>query len=414
MNISRRKLLKMACIGTCSGAIHQVFKPFNDSIAFADVFSLASNNKVMILLNLAGGCSLNISPIYKQAFFDKFPTTSYDQSNSLVLNSEQGLHPSLTSFKSAWDENSLALVNLVGYPNANRSHDESTEIWFRGQRMGSSSLVGGWAGRLTSMIPSTFAGISFSGTNSLIQGGENPPKALENLNNLGEDSLYWGTDGDWVRNIRDNMQLESSPAKSANLKFAKEAVDTLSSSLSTLKQYAATSLTTVFPNSGFGQKCADIAKLIANPSLGVKFIYIERGGFDTHTDERNNLTNNLNDINAGIAALVQELKIMNRWNDTTIVTMSEFGRTYENASAGTDHGHAAPMFLLGGKVKGGIVTPAPSDAVIASNARDYLADIHVDFRDVFKSVVNNLGYPGSSIFTESYNQHSPALSLYKA
>jgi uncharacterized protein (DUF1501 family) len=407
--VSRRKFLKMMAAGTCGAVAHGMISPFQDILAYAAPDAFPS--RILVLVNFAGGCSYNIAPPYGAAYRDKNPTISYGPQNSLALSSEQGLHPSLTGLKSLYDEGSLAVLNLVGYPNANRSHDESMDVWFRGLRNGSAGTGSGWFARASEQSSSTFAGVSLGGSNLLIQGGANPPRAFGDLNNFGERGFWCGGScTEWLKISRDNVMGAADAPAHASHALVKGAIDRLNVSLETIRRETNITLPVTFPTTGFGQSCRDAAKLIAARSLGVRLIYLQLGGFDTHAGERQSLTQLMNTFNGGITALVQTLKSLGRWGDVSIITMSEFSRTHENGSNGTDHGHSGPMFVLGGNVNGGVLTPAPSGAEYAQRA--YFLDYHLDFRQVFRQAVAQMGFNADAIFPESIS--SRALSLYRS
>jgi uncharacterized protein (DUF1501 family) len=400
---SRRKFMKLALGGTCGAALHQLLGPTGSFCAYGDpMLSASATNKIMILVNMSGGASYNVAPIYDGTYRDKNPTISYGPENSIALNGEQGLHPSLTALKSVWDSNNLALLNMVGYPNPNRSHAESTDIWFRGVRNGGQGQEG-WASRMTCQLGNIFAGVSLAGSNLLVQGECNPPRALDGLDSLGERNLHWGDYAEWLRKSRDDVLAGSSAPLNTEFGFVKSQMDTLQSSLETLRLESQVTLPTIanpFPAnmSGFQSSCRDAAKLIAAQGLQTRFIYLQNGGFDTHSEEKPRLSQLLTDMNVGLRSLIQTIQALGRWNDVIIVTMSEFSRTFENGSEGTDHGHAAPMIVMGGGVKGGVKTPAPTSAQTAANG--FYSDIHVDFRQVFQESVQWMGLDPASIFPE--------------
>ncbi len=395
---SRRDFLRVLGAGTCGALIHQALTPYDSMMAYAFPANAAALGPVpvMIVVNMAGGCSLNISPLYTGVYRDRNPTISYGPENSLALTSEQGLHPSLTGFKSVYDEGHLALINMVGYPNPNRSHAESAEIWFRGGRDNSAAVSGGWGARLTAQMGSTFGGISLAGSNVLIQGEVNPPRALGDLDNFGEYSFWGENNTSWLREARTNNRIDSILSSNEPQQFVRGQMDKLDSSMQTIQSATQGNPPGTFPNTGFGGMCKDAARLINAPQLGVQFIFLELGGFDTHSGERQALTNRLNELNGGITALVSSIKAMGRWNSTTIITMSEFGRTIgENGSQGTDHGHGNAMFVLGGAVNGGIKTPAPNASELAG---DYISGYHVHFAQPFRETVAAMGLDPNAVF----------------
>ena len=403
---SRRNFLKWTLAGTCGTVAHQLAAPLGggNMLAWADpALRNGGNSRVMILLNLAGGASYNVAPLYDGVFRDRNPTVSYGPEDSISLDPNQGLHPSLTGLKTVWDQNNLALINMVGYPDPNRSHAESTDIWFRGVRNGS-GLQEGWASRLTCQLGTTFAGVSLGGSNLLVQGGCNPPRSLRNLDSLGEDDLHGSDLGRWMQATRDALIKENSSVSTEGYAFVKSQIDNLTLSLERIRARKDVELPDVanpFPNnpSGFVRSCRDAARLIAANDLQVRFIYLQRGGFDTHSGERPRLVNNLDDVNTGLTSLIETAQALGRWHDVVIVTMSEFCRTFENGSAGTDHGHSGPMFVMGGGVRGGIKSPQPS-AGETSSARGFYRNYYVDFRQVFGEIVSGLGLDSDMVFPE--------------
>ena len=139
---SRRDFLKLVSSGTCGSAIHRLIAPSAGLLALVRPLEAHANTgKVMVVVNLAGGASYNIAPSYSGAYRDRNPTISYGPENSLPITGDQGLHPALTGLKGIWDEGHLAVINFVGYPKPNRSHDESTQIW----QTGNNTVRGGGA-----------------------------------------------------------------------------------------------------------------------------------------------------------------------------------------------------------------------------------------------------------------------------
>ncbi|MCO6429606.1 MAG: DUF1501 domain-containing protein [Deltaproteobacteria bacterium] len=404
--VSRRDFLRAVSAGTCGAAIHTLTSPYENMVALAQG---AGNGRVFVLVNLAGGCSHNIVPIYHGAYRDENPTISYSEADSLPLNAEQGLHPSLTALKACWDTGRLAVCNLVGYPNPNRSHDESTDIWHRGTRlMGASN--GGWGARLTCQMNSIFGGVSLGGSNVLITGDCNPPRAFASLdqNAFGERGISGASSRDqaFLRITRDQMNIDSAPPPAAdNYWYVRTQADNLAASLTTIKNATNQPLPDIspitFPNTGFGRACQNAARLLQATAIGTQFIYLQDGGYDTHAGERTALANNLTRVNGGLNALIATAFALGRWQDLVIVTMTEFCRTFENGSQGTDHGHAGPVLIAGGAVNGGIYAPAPTPAETTSQG--YYHNYHIDFRGIFHEVIQFLGYDPGPVFPEAFS-----------
>ena len=404
-NLSRRNFLKAISASTCGAAVHSIVPNFPDIISFSTESALSTNG-IFIVLNFAGGASYNTAPIYHQAYYDMNPNLHYVPGDSLAITGYQGLHPSLTAFEQIYNEGNLALINMVGYPRPDRSHATSTDIWMRGIREGSAATMGGWGARLTCMIPeSIFAGVSLEGSNTLIQGDCNPPRAFNNLNNFGESNAP--TDNRWFKNRRDYLlSLEAIDAENRNKSFVQQAMTNFDKSVEIIEEVVETIPQEIIdafgtnPN-GFDQRCRDAARLVAASSqLKTRFIFLQDGGYDTHSNERNRLTGNLDSVNQGIGNLITALKALGMWNNCVICTMSEFCRTHENANAGNDHGHAGPVYVMGGAVNGGIKNAPPSEAETAGV--QYYANYAVDFRQIFKEIVAAMGLDTSQVFPEGF------------
>jgi len=398
---SRREFLKVLAAGTCGGLAHQLMTPTDGFMAFADpLFGPASaNNRIFILFNFSGGCSYNILPIYHATYRSRNPTISYGPENSLPMNSTQGFHPALTALKTIYDDGQLAAMNLIGAgPNQSRSHDEATTQWHT-QQTTSMGSAEGWGAKLTTQLQSAFGGVSLAGSNALTRGGLNPPRVLASLSSLGEQEIFWNQDdAQQLQMVRTNCLTQAAAPSNIAQEYVSESIIKLQSNVELLKQYAAMQLPVTFPNTGLGRKFADAARLIAaGPALNVKFIYLDQGGYDTHSGEKARLTSNLQEFNGAISAFVACMKNIGRWNDVVVANMSEFTRTMENSSQGTDHGMAGPQMILGGLVKGGQKTPVPSELEIGNN--EFVKASNGTFAQVFGEIVGEfLQLDASKIF----------------
>jgi uncharacterized protein (DUF1501 family) len=159
---------------------------------------------------------------------------------------------------------------------------------------------------------------------------------------------------------------------------------------------------------GFIRACRDAARLAVATSLRVRFIYLEHRGFDLHGEEKIAMTGLLDTLNKGLDPLIQTLKASGRWTDTVIATLTEFGRTHQNGTNGSDHGAATPMLVMGGKVRGRQVNPTPTVAQI--NNGDYFNDATIDFRHVFREIIVAMGLDPDAIFP--YRVTPVALNLF--
>jgi len=417
-SFSRRTFLKGVAATTCGSCVHAI-SPLSkgDFIAWAGPQPAQSGvlaNPLLILVNLDGGCSYNITPIYTGAYRDRNPRISYGPESSIPLTSDQGLHPSLTGLKPVWDQGNLAVLNLVGLNDptgVTRSHDEGANMKLKAITNIAevkANLTPGWVENLSAHFGEPFSGIAINSSRSSLMGGANPPLSITTLATLGETPVFSQEVGDWTRFTRSAILSAGGAPESANQAFIKNTMTNVDNAFAELGRQIAPVTLPVVPNpfdvsqdaSGFITACRDAATLAITSALRVRFIYLEHRGFDTHGEEKNHLKDLLDTLNKGLTPLIQTLKASGRWPDTVIATLTEFGRTHENFTMGSDHGADTSMLVMGGKVKGRQVNPVPSVAQI--NKGDYFLGTAIDFRPVFGEIVTAMGLNTAEIFPYTF------------
>jgi uncharacterized protein (DUF1501 family) len=154
-----------------------------------------------------------------------------------------------------------------------------------------------------------------------------------------------------------------------------------------------------YPNTGLANRLKLAAQLI-EADLGARLFYVTIDGFDTHANQLNAHANLLKEVSDAMAAFYKDMSARGHRDRLLMMTFSEFGRrAKENGSKGTDHGSAAPMFLVGGKVKPGLVGEHPSLTDIPRNKLKHL----IDFRQVYAAVLENwLGVPSKEVLGEEF------------
>jgi uncharacterized protein (DUF1501 family) len=413
VNINRRNLLKSLCAGACGSLVHRSIFPDGGLMAYAmppGVMGALGSNPIMLVINFAGGADqISMSTLYTSWFMQNNPTLAYTPETSIPLNSEQGLHPSLTCLKQLWDEKTFSIVNMVGMgengvATYTRAHDLDTDAKLSGYTSGSTAY-GGWAPRLTAQMSSSLGGISMADEALVIQGDINPPRAIGNLNTFGENGFLWGDNDDWFRYTRDSILINSDGPASNKHKFVRDSMLNVQAASQTLAKYADMQLPVQFPQTGIGNNLADVAKII-NANVGAQFFFIQQGGYDTHSGARAAVTNLLNQLNPALQAFVDCAKAQGWWQRVLCITMSEFSRTVENENAGNDHGFSGSMWVFGGGLNGGrIIAPPPTAADLGGGS--YVRNYHVDYRAVFKEAINAMGYNADLVFP-----HPIANSVY--
>jgi uncharacterized protein (DUF1501 family) len=301
-------------------------------------------------------------------------------SSAVDLDGFFGLHPSLASLKPLYDARHLAVVDAVGSPDPTRSHFDAQDYMESGTP-GLKATSDGWMNRalLKQAGPaSPLRAVSLGSGLSRTLRGPNDAIAVNNLNDF------------QVRDQKTAATFESMYDHSHDTVLngtGRETFSAVKIMQSIQKQKYTPANGAKYPGGRFGQNLQQIARLI-KADVGVEVAFAEIGGWDTHVNEANQLSNNLREFGDSLAALYQDLG--DRMEDVTVVTMSEFGRTVrENGDRGTDHGHANVMFAMGGDIQGGKVYgdwPGLGNDAQLYEGRDL--NLTTDFRDVLGELVS--------------------------
>jgi uncharacterized protein (DUF1501 family) len=359
-------------------------------------------NRCLVLINLQGGNDgLNcVVPHGDGRYYQLRPTLAISQSEVLAIDAQLGLNPKMRSFKSMYDKGNVAIVQGVGYPNASYSHFRSTEIWQTASPEKYEHT--GWLGRYfdeAGLPPANlFNGIAISQTlPEVLASNKTDIPAVPNPDTYG-------------------MALDTSPALRAA--FARDARDTKlpftspylarvmdiedraqrgSEELPKLIRGYQTNAS--YPATPLGRSLALAAQIIGS-NLGTKVIYVEHASFDTHVNQRAVQDRMLETFSDAISAFYDDLAAHGNDGRVLTLTFSEFGRRVaENASKGTDHGQASPLFMIGGGVKGGIYGSAPDLGNLDNGNLRY----STDFRSVYATVLERwLGRPSAPVLAGSF------------
>jgi uncharacterized protein (DUF1501 family) len=387
--LSRRRFLKLTTGAVAVGATANLLSL--DQIAEAAINRpLAAGTPILVVVTLYGGNDgLNTVIPYKDPiYFSSRPDISYKAETMLPLDSELALNPSMTGLKGLWDQQKVAIVRGVGYPKPDHSHFSSMAKWQSASP--DKHINSGWLGRwldsqaedpmlaisLGSVLPPMLAGAKISGS-ALPLGGLLIPKG-----SLGTQCIQLS------KPARADSKLMAAAATSMRNLFS---VSTSIQPILKLPAPVAPDLPTVNGgnaggDSNLSQQLDVVAKLIAAGSP-TKVWSVSLGGFDTHANEANAQAALLGVVSSSLTRFMSQLKSTSRLNDVTVMVYSEFGRRVKgNASQGTDHGTAGPMFLIGEKVKGGFYGDQPS----LSKLVDGDLAVTTDFRDVYATVLESV------------------------
>jgi uncharacterized protein (DUF1501 family) len=379
MHIKRKQFIQLGSLATASMLLPEFMK------AFEKPMMVPAGNKVLVVLQLSGGNDgLNtVIPIHNDIYYNARPNLGIKKEASLILTDEAGLNPALTAFRDLFNDGSLGVLNNVGYPNPDRSHFRSMDIW-QSASDSNEYISNGWLGRYL---------------DAQCSGCDKPTQALEI-----DDVLSLALKGEKINGIamRDPRRLYNT----SHEKYFKDVLaqhrdeageqpvdylyktmaETLSSADYIFEQSKLHPTTLHYPATGLGQSLKTIASLIFS-DINTKAYYVSLGSFDTHVGQEGQQKRLFTEMNDAIKTFVADLKANNRFQDTMLMTFSEFGRRVnQNASGGTDHGTANNMFFVSGGLKQrGLLNPMPD----LNDLQEGDLNHNVDFRNVYATILKN-------------------------
>jgi uncharacterized protein (DUF1501 family) len=379
MLIKRRKFLQLGSLTTASCMVPAFLKALEKNAV------VPPGNKVLVVLQLSGGNDgLNtVIPFRNDIYFKARPRLAITREQALSLTDESGLHPALTAFKELYDEGNLGILNSVGYPNPDRSHFRSMDIW-QSASESDQYFYTGWIGRYL---------------DAQCAGCDRPTHALEI-----DDVLSMALKGEHVKGLamKDPRRLYTT----SNEKYFKEIIsshkpgdddhpvdylyktmaETVSSANYIFQQSKLHPSSSLYPETELGRSLQTIASLIFS-DINTKVYYLSLGSFDTHINQAAQQQRLFTELNNAIKAFVKDLKANSRFSDVLITTFSEFGRRVsQNGSGGTDHGTANNMFFISNGLKQkGILNPLPDLNDLVDGDLKY----KIDFKSVYATILRN-------------------------
>ena len=384
--LNRRKFLQNAC--TCAvigGAAPAIFSAAAGAQTLPSFGTAVDPRNVLVVVQMGGGNDgLNtVVPYSDDAYGRARPTLRLADKDVLRIDERIGLNTALASLMELYKQGNLAVVQGVGYPRPNLSHFEATQIWETASPAAPSST--GWLGRyLDKTQPAQanlFRAVALGDVlpQALVAQRVDVP-AIGALNafayNTGKDTASKATAGA----IYDGTPGSSSPYLSLIRDTARTAYhggDVLRAKI------ASYTSPVTYANDGFSQQLRLAAQLIGT-DVGSQIIFVSLGSFDTHAGQRGQQDRLLKYLADGLLAFYKDLASHGNAERVLTLTFSEFGRRVaQNASAGTDHGTAAPLFVVGGKLKGGVYGTHPSLTDLDNGNLKY----NVDFRSVYATVI---------------------------
>jgi uncharacterized protein (DUF1501 family) len=350
--------------------------------AFAKQTIGDSPQKTLVVIQLSGGNDgLNtVIPYRNDIYYQSRPSLAVQRTNALSLNDELGLNPVMTGMKSLYDDGLMTVINSVGYPNPDRSHFRSMDIWQTAS--GSDQiLTSGWIGRYLDAecadCGKSSHAIEADDTLSLAMKGN----LLNGMAVQNPEMLF--------NNTRDPMiqmlSQKNSSGENDNLSYLyKTLVNTYSSADYIYEKSKIYKSSAQYGNDDFSKNLKTIAELIVS-GIDTRVFYVSLGSFDTHVAQKDRQEKLLKQLSDGLQVFVSDLKNNNKLNDTLVFTFSEFGRRVkENDGNGTDHGTANVLFAIsGGLQKAGVYNSAPDLSDLDTGDLIY----KIDFRSIYATVL---------------------------
>jgi uncharacterized protein (DUF1501 family) len=386
-------------------------------------------DRILVVLQLAGGNDgLNtVIPFTSDDYYKARPRLAIHKDKALKVTDDFAFHPNASGFKKLFEDGHMAIMHAVGYPNPNRSHFRGTDIWATAEpeKVGQT----GWLGRyfdsccsgadpgpaakdakkkatekpaepnsavaLTNDPPTALQGakyipIAFRNLEGLAyrDAAKNPAlrTAFEKLNDVDADDMT--NEDHKVMQERQNKLI--TPVTGAGRDQTEEFLQRTALNARVYADQIRKTASTVqnkanYPQSRLAADLKLVAQMIAS-GAPTRVYYVTLGGFDTHSNQTFRHDQLMAQLSSSLESFITDLKALGHLDRTVVMTFSEFGRRVsENGSQGTDHGEAAPLFMLGGPVKPGFYGQFPDLAPGKLHRGD--VPFSTDFRRIYATVL---------------------------
>jgi len=397
---TRREFLGLSSKGIGLLAFSSYAPQFLVQATLAATPAPEQDRSILVIVQLAGGNDgLNtLIPFEDAEYYRLRPTIGITKDKVLATGDTTGLHPAMTGLHRLYGEGKLAIVQNVGYPNPNRSHFRSTEIWETASAS-DEFAASGWVGRF---LDNACAGMPADSHDPLaVHITNGVPQSFQGTKPHSTFGLVPGSgsrrDNEETRRLLETIVSKSpAPAESTDTAgFLKQTfMDTLVTEKKVQRVLSDYRPGSPYPGSPFAASLRNVAALIS-ARMPTRVYFVTLGGFDTHTNQLAQHANLMTQLSDGLAAFQKDLENKKLHDQVTTMTFSEFGRRpNENQSRGTDHGTAAPLFVLGSKIKGGLHGTAPSLKLQKNQDLQF----STDFRNVYATVLDRwLGCPSAAV-----------------
>ncbi len=387
----------MGSLATATLMVPKFLKAFERK----DFATVPQGNKVIVVLQMSGGNDgLNtVIPVGNDFYHNARPGIGFTKDKVLMLNDDAALHPELTAFKGLYDDGSLGILSSVGYPNPDRSHFRSMDIWQTGSAS-TEFITTGWIGRYLdaqcadcgkptqALEIDDILSLALKGTKEKGIAVKDPRR------------LYNTSHENYFKQLSAQHHAEEHE-KPVDYLY-KTMAETLSSADYIFEQSKLRPSAATYPQTELGSNLKTIASLIMS-DINTKIYYVSIGSFDTHAAQQNTQQRLFKQMNDAISSFVTDLKNNNRFDDVMLFTFSEFGRRVsQNASGGTDHGTANNMFLISGGLKQkGLINGLPDLSDLDEGDLKY----KIDFKQVYATMLNKWLQADDKIILEKHYEH---------
>lgn len=368
---SRRRFFRL--MGTTIGGT--LFLPkFLHAMPFSGTSGIESNPVLVFIQMNGGNDGLNtFIPYDDPAYYGLRSKVAISKEEVLRAVSGMGFHPIMKGFSEIMQENRMSVVQNVGYPDPDRSHFRSIEIWQTASGV-SEYLNTGWLGRALDQKlndEQIMGAINFDQNDNLaLRGTENHSITLKDPQSLDKQ-------------LRSLSEPDSHASLHQNLDFVRKLAIQSIEGADEIKASLAKTVPGKYPSHGLAKNLNWIARLIKG-NLAAPVYYTSIGGFDTHANQLPIHQNRLKEVDESVKAFYDDLKQSGLIDRVCIVLFSEFGRRVKDNGSGTDHGAAAPVFVIGGGVRPGLVGKNPDLLHLDNGDLRY----QIDFRSVYATLLN--------------------------
>lgn len=378
---SRRTFIKKSAFATIGG---MMIPNFLKAFEMQHLGQSQTTDKILVVIQLSGGNDgLNtIVPYRNDIYYKSRPGIAIQSEKVLKLNDEVGLNPAMESLRALYDNGQMSIINNVGYPNPDRSHFRSMDIWQTASES-TEYLNTGWIGRYLdancagNCVP--YQALEIDDTLSLSMKGEK----VKALSVQDPEKLYKQVSGNFINKVAQNSAAQGHDNVAYLYKTLAETASSAEFLHTKSKIYRSSS---IYPQGELGQRLKTISELIIS-GMPTNIYYVSISGFDTHFNQVNQQERLLKNYAESVNAFVNDLKKNDKFKEVAIMTFSEFGRRVkQNASGGTDHGTANNVFLMSENLKRPkVLNEAPNLTDLDEGDLKF----SVDFRQIYASLLND-------------------------